>query len=96
MGYATEINSCLKIPLDETKLKVGQRYNFEKKGERIYSLRIPMDLINDKWEVIGKVIIREVTIGEGKTKGTYEVLKIYDEQERKIFTDNVIPFDRIK
>lgn len=96
MVYNIGINSCLKIPIDEGGLKVGQRYDFEKDGERLYPLRVPIELINDKWEILGKIIIRELTIGENKTKGIYEVLRIYDAKTKKVFTENVIRYDKIK
>lgn len=81
MGYKIEFNWVLKLslrqlPNDNQKLEEGHIYEFEKDEERIYPLNIPIELVNDNWEILAEVKVLELTIGYGKTKGKCMVLAV--------------------
>lgn len=90
MGYKIEFNWVLKLKpkqgLDEKNLKQGATYEFFKEDYRVYPVGIPIDLINENWEVVGRVVISEFQNVKGKTLGKYEVIKIYDKKERELIT----------
>ncbi len=90
MGFQTEINTVLKLKpeqgLHEKDLAVHKEYPFSKDGHRIYPLEVPLDLVNDQWGVVAKIMVTSYSVGKGKTKGTYKILKIYDDSERKMLS----------
>ncbi len=90
MGFKTEFNWVLKLKkeqgLYEDKLKQGLIYEFSKKEERIYPINVPIDLINENWEAVAKIIIVECKQSNGKTEGKYKVIKIYKGKEKEILT----------
>lgn len=54
-----------------------------------------MILITDDWKAIATIMITEITVGHGKTKGIYKVLKVYSDDEVKIVSGTLIPYDQI-
>jgi|Deesub1362A_J573_1020465.scaffolds.fasta_scaffold01835_6 hypothetical protein len=81
MGYKIEINWVLKLPShqifqDKESLKEGEIYEFEKAEERLYPLNLPIELVNENWEILAEISIVEITISNGKTKGKYKVLAL--------------------
>ncbi len=92
MGFQVEFNWALKLKpdqgLNEEELEEGRIYKFEKEGYRIYPIDIPIDLINQNWEGIAKVVITKIELEEGKTLGSYRVLEIYSEEKKKVLTEN--------
>ena len=90
MGAPYEFNYILRLRqrqgLNESQLQVGERFSFTKEGHRIYPVDVPIELANEAWDVIGRVAIREFTVGGGKTRGQYEVLVVYGEQHRQVAT----------
>ncbi len=85
MGQILEFNWALKIKVD-FKLDEGNEYTFKKKGIRVYPVNIPIDLINEKWECLARIVILEVNHANGETAGRFKVLKVYDEREREFLT----------
>ncbi len=93
MGYHLEINSLLKIPkqaFNLSKIKKGEKYGVEKKGERLYPLNIPVDICDGKYVYYGKVAVRKLTLEKNKTYLEIEILKVYNKEESRIFTKNFI------
>lgn len=93
MGFQTEFNWVLKLKpeqgLDEPNLKVNQTYSFLKSDARIYPISIPIELFNQSWEAVAKIIITEFTNKSESVKttsGRYKVLKIYQGDERDMLT----------
>lgn len=90
MGFKCEINYILRLRqsqgLSQTDLIPGKSFNFNKDGHRIYPVDVPIDLANEAWEIIGRVVVREITVGKGRTEGIYEVLLVYGETEKAILT----------
>jgi len=93
LGFKCEINYILKLRakegLDESSLTPGASIAFSKDGHRIYPVDAPIDLANGDWEIIGRVAVRSICIGAGKTTGTAEVLLVHDEAARKVITHSV-------
>lgn len=93
MGFKCEINYILKLGkgqgLEETLLEEGRTYSFSKDAHRIYPVDAPIDLANDKWEIVARVAVRQLQIGGNKTTGSFEVLKIYDHETIKAITKAV-------
>jgi len=91
MGFKTEFNWALKLKpengLDESNLEKGKIYEFSKEEYRIYPVNIPIDLINQNWEPVAKIIIIEFKNVNGKTSGRYKVLKIYEGEEKRVLTN---------
>ena len=91
MGYKTEFNWALKLKpeegLEESGLEENKDYEFTKKEMRIYPIKIPIDLINNNWEAVAKIVILKCKIGDGKTSGLFNVIKIYQGQEKEILTN---------
>jgi hypothetical protein len=90
MGFKTEFNWVLKLKpeqgLDEANLEMGKIYEFSKEEYRIYPVDIPIDLINQNWEYVAKVVVTEFKNSDKKTIGKYKVLKIYKDAEKEILT----------
>ena len=90
MGFKTEFNWVLKLKpeqgLREQELETSKEYRFLKQEHRIYPIEIPIDLVNEDWEAIARVIITEVNNFEGKTSGKYKVIKIYEGREKQILS----------
>ena len=91
MDSKIEFNWALKLKpengLDESLLREGEIYNFTKSGNRVYPLNIPIDLINQDWVALARVIVIEYTNKENITTGRYRVVRIYNEDEKKRITD---------
>lgn len=93
MGYHLEFNCLLVVPgntLDLNTLEVGKIYTIVKDKERLYPLNIAIEICNEAYEYYGKVAVRKLTLEAGKTELVIEALKIFDEAEKKIYTDNFI------
>lgn len=91
MGYKLEFNTILSIPdgaLDLSSLTVGQRYTVNKPEERIFPLNIPIDLCGSDYIFIAKVAVRKLTLTEGNTELELDVIKLFDENESKIISEN--------
>ncbi|MBU0722235.1 hypothetical protein KKA93_02145 [Patescibacteria group bacterium] len=54
--------------------------------------KVPMDLRDENWNAYGRCVITKYTLGEGKTIGTYVLVKIFDkiqgEQVPKAFVSD--------
>lgn len=91
MGFLIEFNWTLKLKksdgLIEEILKPDQSYKFSKSGHRVYPINMPIDLINNNWEAVAKVIVESLQIIDGRTCGKYKVLKIYSGEEKAILTN---------
>lgn len=91
MGYVTEFNWALRLKpeqgLNEGSLKEGSIYEFEKEGYRTYPVGMPIDLVNNVWEAVAKVIVVESMCKNRKTRGKYKVVKIYKGTEKVVLTN---------
>jgi hypothetical protein len=97
MGATLSQQGSLKLNKEQglveaTELKEGAEFAFEKQKHRLYILDTPMQLLTSDWQAIATIIVTEITIGHGKTKGVYKILKIYSEEERKVVSGTLIPY----
>lgn len=91
MGSKIEFNWVLKLKpengLNENILKEGEIYQFTKTGNRIYPINIPIDLLNQDWKALARVIVIEYTNKENIITGRYRVVRIYTEEESRNITN---------
>ena len=92
MSYQTEFNWVLKLKpgqgLNEGSLVVEGEYIFSKKGFRVYPVNVPIELVNDIWEAVGKVVVLSFTNVDGKTSGKYKVLEAYSGPKKEMLTSH--------
>jgi hypothetical protein len=87
MGYKTEFNWILKLSDEQgmpKKIEVNKSYLFEKPEERIYPRGMPIDLVNNEFSPIAKIIIEDVMISKDKTRGNFRIIYKYGIIEKKI------------
>jgi hypothetical protein len=93
MGFPCEVNYILRLlesqGLDEHTLHEGESFEFSKQGHRIYPVDAPIDLANEDWQIIARVVVSRFCVGGGKTTGTVKVLCIYDPSTRDAITKAV-------
>ncbi|MBD3189169.1 MAG: DUF2584 family protein [Candidatus Heimdallarchaeota archaeon] len=92
MGFFVENNWALKLKpeqgLAENTLEENKEYHFQKDGYRVYPIDMPIDLINSQWEAVAKVIVTKTILENKTTSGTYFVLRIYQDEEKNIISNN--------
>jgi hypothetical protein len=97
MGNPFELQACLRIGKKDipSPLEIGKKYNFNKNGHRLYQIKVPMDLRDENWNAYGRCVITKYTLGEGKTIGTYVMVKIFDEKQREEVTKAFVSDEEI-
>jgi hypothetical protein len=92
MSTNLKLNGLLSLPsnFDLTQLSVGKEFTIEKSGMRIMPFYNPMELSTADHIYLGKIIIKELRIIKDKTFITFEILKLFNEQEKETFTNNFI------
>lgn len=89
MGYFAEINTLCRLPkdIDPIKLRVGDIYTNILPRERIIPLNIAILLIDaNDFTFYGYGVVRSALIEKGKTKITFEILTLFNETERNLYT----------
>ena len=91
MDSKIEFNWALKLKpengLNEDILKEGEIFEFTKTGNRVYPVNIPIDLINQDWIALARVVVLEYTNKENIVTGRYRILRIYNDEEKRTITD---------
>jgi len=91
MESKVEFNWALKLKsengLNEDILKEGEIYEFTKTGNRVYPINIPIDLINQDWVALARIIVLEYTNKENIMSRRYRIIRIYNETEKRTITD---------
>lgn len=94
MGYIVEINSLLKLPrknlFDIKKLKKGMTITTVKSGERIYPVHVPIEFCDEDYTYLGKLEVTKLTVEKNKTTLKCKILKVFNEGESKVFSENFI------
>ncbi len=95
MGAVWEQQGCLKLSpsqglIGRDELAVGKEYPFRKERHRLYMLDTPIELVTDDWQVIARVEITKLIIGNGTTQGVYKVLKVYSDEEARVVSGTII------
>ena len=67
-------------------LDIGALCNFKKSEKRIYPLEIPVFLVDSLWNVCASVIIKEFTVKDDITSGTFEVVRVFSYDENETLT----------
>ena len=80
------LQACLRLEKIPINLELGKEYEFEKDEHRIYQIGVPMDLRLNNWDFVCRIIIKEYTIGNNKTKGIFIPVKMFSEEERETIT----------
>lgn len=89
MGFQAEFNWILKLKPENgfpQNPETGKIYEFSKEGNRCYPLGSPVEFVNKDWEAIGLARVLEFTNAKGKTTGKFEILRIYNSEEKEIRT----------
>ncbi|MDH4229645.1 MAG: DUF2584 family protein [Nitrospirota bacterium] len=84
MGQPVEMNTVLKLSSGQgmpAEPVVGEVYVFRKSGPRIYPIGVPVELIGDDWQTVGKAVIDEFTISLEETRGRFRVVKRFSPEE---------------
>ena len=99
MGFPCEINYILRLRarqgLKEKRLRAGAVFPFQKDGARIYPVDAPIDLANERWEIVARVIVTSITIRRGRTNGIFKVLMKYDNNTKKVLTKVIADGERL-
>lgn len=101
MGATLSQQGSLRLDVNQglverNNLVEGKEYTFKKDGHRLFMIDTPMELITPDWQVLARVMITEFTMGHNETKGVYKVLKVYSDEEVKVVSGTIIPFDKVR
>jgi len=89
-----KLSGIISLPEDfNESLEVGKQYTILKDSTRIYPFNAPMEIASDDNTYIGKGVVRELRLTREGTYVTFEVLKIFSEEESRVFTENFIHAD---
>jgi len=97
MGNPFLLQACLRIDEKEIPqpLEIGKEYKFRKDDHRLYQIKVPMDLRDQNWNAFGRCVITKYSIGNKETVGTYVMVKIFNEEERKYATNTFVSDDDV-
>lgn len=101
MGAIWSQQGCLKLsrtqglPKD-SELKKGKVFKFKKPGHRLYMLDTPMDLVTADWKAKAKVLITEITVGGGATRGKFKIYKLFTKKDAEGISNNLIPYYKFR
>ena len=92
MGNPFLLQACLRLGVKEIphQLKIGKEYHFHKQDHRIYQINVPMDLRTTEWKAIGRCVVTEYTIGNGRTEGTFVMVQIFDKEQAEQVTKTFV------
>jgi len=88
VGQPVEMNTVLKLSTDQglpDAPALDTPYSFKKSGARFYPIGVPVELIGDDWQTIGKAVIDEFTVNLKATSGRYRVVKRFTPAEAEAF-----------
>jgi hypothetical protein len=92
MATDFKLNALLSLPEDFSEtLEVGKTYQIQKNDARIMPFNIPMELSTHNHKYLAKVVVKELLINEIGTRVKFEVLKIFSEEESRVYTENFVP-----
>lgn len=86
MGFPIKFNWVLQITPPEP-IELSHVYPFEKSGNRIFPTTAPIDLIDPDRNAIAKIKIKSVLNENEITTGTFEIIKIYADEEKRTLTN---------
>jgi hypothetical protein len=88
MGNPFLVQACLKLDDNQIPkvLEFGKKYSFKKEKHRLYQINVPMDLKDNDWNFLARIVITEYTVGKNRTEGTFVLVKDFSEDEKNIIT----------
>ncbi|EAQ67675.1 hypothetical protein MED121_17149 [Marinomonas sp. MED121] len=86
MGFSVKFNWVLQAT-PPALLEINAAYVFRKKGNRIFPLDTPIDLIDMERNAIAKIKIINFQNTLENTQGEYEIIKVYSGDEKRILTN---------
>lgn len=91
MSTPFSFNALLSLPEDfSVELELGSSYTIKKEGSRITPFLMPMEICTHDHIYLGKVKVTEIKITKGGTDITFEVVKLFSEEESQVFSTNFI------
>lgn len=96
MGNPFLLQACLRLEKIPKNLVIGKKYKFRKKEHRLYQINVPMDLRTKDWKFLGRIVITEFTVGNGKTEGTFVFVKDFTKGEKDTITKTYISDEEIQ
>ena len=92
MGNPFLVQACLKLDNDQIPkvLEFGKKYSFKKENHRLYQINVPMDLKDNDWNFLARIVVTEYTIGNNKTEGTFVLVKDFSEDEKNVITKTFV------
>ena len=98
MGNPFLLQACLRLKESEIPypLEIGKKYHFSKAEHRIYQLNVPMDLRTEDWKFLGRIVIVEFTMGNGRTEGIFVPVKNFNEEEKRIITKTYVSDEEVR
>jgi len=85
MGFKIKFNWVLQIDSPEI-VELNQQYSFCKRGNRVFPIDTPIDLIDNKRNAIAKIQIQSFKNETNKTSGSFRVIKVYEGSEKAMLT----------
>lgn len=93
MSTPLSLNALLSLPKDFTDtLSEGSSYTIIKAGYRITPLKMPMELSTHDHKYLGKVVVLNLNISEEHTEITFKVLKLFTDEESRVFSNNFLRY----
>ena len=86
MGFSIKFNWVLQFDPPHVVV-AGQSYPFQKTGNRVFPIQTPIDLIDSERIALAKIKVRSFTNSSDGTTGVFEVLKVYDGEEKSVLSN---------
>jgi hypothetical protein len=86
MGFSVKFNWVLQIDTPNT-IEAKEAYSFRKKGNRVFPIDIPIDLIDSDRNAVAKIKIIQFTNDSSFTFGEYTVIKVYTGMEKDVLSN---------
>lgn len=71
-------------------IEVGKKYTVKKNGYRVVPFQVPMELADADFKYLGKAKVTRIVVESDYTEITFEVLKVFSEEESRVYTKNFI------
>jgi len=91
MSTTLKLTTLISLPKDfGEEVSVGNSYTIKKSEIRMTPIGMPLELATSDYRYIGKIVVRKLVIEESGTEITFEVIKVFTEEESKVFSENFV------